>query len=383
MTAGGGAAPTARDYAFLDLLRFGSALLVLFGHVRGLFFVSIRDVEQPGILLNAFYLATSLHHEAVVIFFVISGFLVGGAAAERLMAGSFHPVSYAIDRFSRIYAVMPAALLVMVAVVVAGQHFFPETRMIAQRPLAPIGVANGWALEQVPCHLLSVQYFACRVWLQNPPLWSLGFEWVLYFLGPLVLLALAGRSPAWRLAGPILAVAVVVTVAIDPLLFAKWAAFWLLGAGAALASRRVRVLVLLACAALLAAAGAMVFSRLALVGNLWTDTAIALAMAVALASPAVLRFAVLPRLAGWGAAFSFSLYVLHLPLAILIGAMLETAGWPPTFAQPGQASFSAFAITVAACIGASWAFATQTEARTHAFRAWLRRRMAPASKPAP
>ena len=44
--------PGGGHWPFLDLLRFGAALLVLFGHVRGLLFVSIQDVPAPGLGTN-------------------------------------------------------------------------------------------------------------------------------------------------------------------------------------------------------------------------------------------------------------------------------------------------------------------------------------------
>ena len=65
-------------WPFLDLLRLGAALLVLFGHTRGLIFVSFQDIAQAGLGTKAFYFLTGIHREGVAIFFAVSGFLVGG-----------------------------------------------------------------------------------------------------------------------------------------------------------------------------------------------------------------------------------------------------------------------------------------------------------------
>jgi hypothetical protein len=50
----------------------------MFGHVRGFFFESITKVEGAGPVTKAFYVLTGIHHEGVILFFVVSGFLIGG-----------------------------------------------------------------------------------------------------------------------------------------------------------------------------------------------------------------------------------------------------------------------------------------------------------------
>ena len=55
----------------------------------------------------------------VLMFFAISGFLIGGGALEKTRAGDFSFSLYFINRFTRIYIVLlPALLLVWVMDVV-------------------------------------------------------------------------------------------------------------------------------------------------------------------------------------------------------------------------------------------------------------------------
>jgi len=59
-----GVPPKATDamhWPFLDLVRFGAALLVLFGHARGLYFESITRVPDAGIGTRLFYLVIGTH----------------------------------------------------------------------------------------------------------------------------------------------------------------------------------------------------------------------------------------------------------------------------------------------------------------------------------
>src|SRR5215813_13613142 len=64
----------------LDLLRGWAALIVLLVHVRGASFVEFGSLppDQKTILVVVLFGLTRIGHEAVLIFFVLSGFLVGG-----------------------------------------------------------------------------------------------------------------------------------------------------------------------------------------------------------------------------------------------------------------------------------------------------------------
>ena len=69
-------------------------------------------MDQPGPLLKLFWLVTVLEHEGVVIFFILSGFLVGGHILNGMARGSFNLVGYLSARFARIYIVYVPALIV-------------------------------------------------------------------------------------------------------------------------------------------------------------------------------------------------------------------------------------------------------------------------------
>src|SRR5262245_8696030 len=99
------AAQVEQRWPLLDLLRFFAALLVLCGHARGLLLEGIGNVERPTVFIKAIYFLSSLQHEGVVLFFVVSGFLVGGPAWRLIAGGRFDFSRYLINRFARIYLV--------------------------------------------------------------------------------------------------------------------------------------------------------------------------------------------------------------------------------------------------------------------------------------
>lgn len=91
-------------YYWLDTMRFVAAFMVLLSHARNTFFPAFGDLPagQHNIFSMAFTLFCRMGHEAVIVFFVLSGFLVGGRGFERIKNGSMNVGSYAIDRFARI-----------------------------------------------------------------------------------------------------------------------------------------------------------------------------------------------------------------------------------------------------------------------------------------
>jgi peptidoglycan/LPS O-acetylase OafA/YrhL len=58
---------------------------VLGGHLRSYIFQNYHELAHPGLLVKVFYFATGLGHRAVIIFFALSGFLVGGKALADIL----------------------------------------------------------------------------------------------------------------------------------------------------------------------------------------------------------------------------------------------------------------------------------------------------------
>ena len=69
----------AAHYPWLDVARGVSALLVVAGHCRAALFPPLSSIASPTLIEKFFYAITSLGYLAVMAFFVLSGFLVGGS----------------------------------------------------------------------------------------------------------------------------------------------------------------------------------------------------------------------------------------------------------------------------------------------------------------
>ena len=87
------------------------------GHIRGFLFVDFNALPpgQHNPLLFSLFAITRTGKQSVLVFFVLSGFLVGGKTIQKLREGTFNLQSYAVDRVVRIYLPLISALLLVIA----------------------------------------------------------------------------------------------------------------------------------------------------------------------------------------------------------------------------------------------------------------------------
>ena len=160
-----GKSPAIGHYEWLDLLRFLAALAVVACHARYFLFASYSSLApvNHGIVAATFFSLTDLGHEAVIVFFVLSGYLVGGKAIDRMLRGTFSPQGYAIDRITRIWVPLVPALALSVLI---------EYFALGRRYSLQIWIGN----------LLGLQNVAVPPLANNVHLWSLAYEIWFYTL---------------------------------------------------------------------------------------------------------------------------------------------------------------------------------------------------------
>jgi peptidoglycan/LPS O-acetylase OafA/YrhL len=105
-------------YYWLDLIRFLAALLVVLGHYRVAFFIEygLLPPTDKNFIVLIFYLVTRLGHESVLVFFVLSGFLVGGKSIIKIREHKFDVKTYALDRSVRILLPLIGSLLFIIPI---------------------------------------------------------------------------------------------------------------------------------------------------------------------------------------------------------------------------------------------------------------------------
>jgi peptidoglycan/LPS O-acetylase OafA/YrhL len=202
----------------LDLMRGLAAFAVFFDHIRSHSFVDYGSLPaaQKGVPTAIVFAITRMGFEGVLVFFVLSGYLVGGQVIRLVQKRDFDVRGYAIDRATRILLPLIPACLVTVAI---GWGFFGQPLHLWQAVLNMVGL-NGVLTD-------TLEY--------NAPLWSLAFEIWFYVLAGAVgcLFGEYRRS----------AIALIVTavgITIFCVLPARFILYWFMGAVCVLIPCRAR-----------------------------------------------------------------------------------------------------------------------------------------------
>ena len=114
---------------YLDLVRWLSAFAVLIAHLNGKMFIPFASVpaNDRGVLFYIWTFVCGFGHPAVVIFFTLSGFLVGGKLLNNLRTADADFLKcYFEDRFVRIYLVLIPALVVTFLADMVGSNTVAE-----------------------------------------------------------------------------------------------------------------------------------------------------------------------------------------------------------------------------------------------------------------
>lgn len=182
---------------YLDAVRFFAALVVFLGH--------FATYALSG---GLFWQIAPFRHDAVIVFFVLSGFVIAHAVAK----GEHDVRVYVANRAARIYSVAIPAIAITLASDFVALHF--------KQDYCATGCSTGPAWLQV----LTSATFTNQIWGLNlfpgsdGPYWSLGFEVPYYamfalarftrgnrrFILPLVMMAFVGPTvtvlfPLWLL----------------------------------------------------------------------------------------------------------------------------------------------------------------------------------------
>jgi peptidoglycan/LPS O-acetylase OafA/YrhL len=365
---------------FLDLLRGIAAILVLADHWRNYFFVNFHEVGLHRVLLAVPYILTAAGHEAVVIFFVLSGFLIGGTIRRSLELGQWNWASYLTNRLVRLWIVLLPGLLLTLLWDKIGVALEASRPVYLGDPAIMGSIASADAATVFVGNLLFVQRVFVPAFGSNGPLWSLANEFWYYVLFPLGLLAiLPFTSTRTRIITAALFTFLVVWLRTTLLpLFPVW----LLGAALLNLPRphlsnslrwlaaATYVPIVFLCTRLHGTLG--IVSDYILAGG--TAALIWTLLSASQPAPAA---AGQVRLSRGLARFSYTLYVVHLPFLTLIAALLVGhRRWQPTPAHIA-AALGILAVTLAYAYG----MASLTEVHTDPVRRWVERNLGIATAP--
>ncbi len=345
----------------LDIMRATAAILVVLEHSRSQAFLTFARLpaEQQTILIKLAYLVARLGQEAVTLFFVLSGYLVGGQVIRRVRQGTFAPRDFTIDRVTRILLpLVPAALFAgLVGTLAKGAPFDPVQIM-----------GNAVGLNGILVPTLKFDL----------PLWSLPYEIWFYVI------AGAGAAICTGRGGAVALVAIIAAMVVFCRIDAALILIWMLGAlVSAIALPRGRgALAMVGLVVLVLGSVAIQSSRPSQAGihagALTVDLARSIfAAGVALMMPwltgaglnrALARHGMLTRGAAFLAGMSYTLYLFHYPALTILDRWF-TPG--PVSAAGFVRSLTALAILFAFAVAMYWLFERNTDRVRRRLRAWF------------
>ena len=304
---------------YLDLVRFSAACLVYLWH------------SNMRLLVNDVLPLSGYGHPSVIVFFVLSGFVIAYVTDTR----EKNWVDYSASRLSRLGSVVVPTLLLTPLLDLAGRALYPA--MYDGYPWDRFGLRiAGCAL------MLNEAWFVSITFFSNVPYWSIAFEFWYYVLFALVMF-LPRPWRAWAVLGACLFVGPKI-VLLAPIWWAgvllyrwRWLRSWSLPASWGVAATSTVAIVVALNAGLYdwgAALGQralgehwslqMTFARFAvadyLLGLLVFLQFAAMRNVAPQLAPLLLR---IERPVRWLAGYTFTLYLLHQPLFMFWTAVVR------------------------------------------------------------
>ncbi|MXO91362.1 acyltransferase family protein [Pontixanthobacter aquaemixtae] len=380
--------------SFLDLARWVAAWIVCIGHLRNPLFFGFGAIGEAAQnpLIVAWYFVTGWYGEAVIVFFVLSGYLVGGLGIAKFAANTFNPAHYGIDRVSRLYVAFLPSLILTAALDITGMHYFGAaglydgTQAMFAEKLGEAAFAEAVTATTFLGNLAMLQTFRFDSFGTNSPLWTISAEfWFYVAFGAVLACLIAVRSKLGQIAA-LLAVGIALLWLLTPT-FLYYLGLWLVGLGvAALPSSKARWPILFA----ILFAALLVVTRLKgdalsaiAFGQTIRDYSVAIGFALVLHAMRDNQSAILARMAQfnkWLADFSFSIYLIHFPVMIFVlSALYWTGNFPEIrtgYAPTDLTGIMIYGGIIALLFAVSWAFAQCTEQQTWKIRRFLKTRFA-------
>lgn len=324
------------NYVHLDAIRGSAALVVVAGHERGLMFTNLTGEVHQGELTaptetGGMDAGITIGHEAVMVFFVLSGYLVGGSVLKRIQAHRWHWKDYILRRLARLWIVLLPALALGYGLDVAGAHIFAGTASIYSSPAGQpyVPSADIGSLYE-PIVVLGNVLFLQTLWFPtvgtNQALWSLSLEFWFYLAFPLFALGLHPTRPLRTRAAYLLVGALMLAVAGRHISFLFL--IWTLGALISATPMRLPKSLAVPGSGFLAliVLGLFVAAKQYLRDVYLCEATVAAAfcsLLYLLHHQAAIRAAVYARTAHFFSSFSYTLYLVHLPILVFISASVN------------------------------------------------------------
>ena len=172
----------------LEIARAIAALAVMAAHLRGLYFVDYKDLEYDSLIAQIFYFFTGFGRQFVIVFFVLSGFLVGGSVIDKFENGTWSWWKYLTQRIVRLWIVLIPSLLFTLFFDILGSSNNYSLYQGAYQDTVSQALTEGGcvlSLKSFLGNLFFLHGWITPVFGSNRPMWSLFNEFWYYLIFPL------------------------------------------------------------------------------------------------------------------------------------------------------------------------------------------------------
>jgi peptidoglycan/LPS O-acetylase OafA/YrhL len=219
--------------SLVNVSRWITALIVVMYHVRFLLFVDYANVTDKAVLVKLFYFITSLGQEALAIYIVLSGMVLGGLSLKRWRWGGVNPVLDLWRKSTRIYAILVPALLIGGLFDLIGNFAFSASGVYTHFPLFS---TTNLTMASFFGNLLMLQRFMVPSFGSNGVLFILAYEaWAYLIFAVLYQLAKRHRYLALVPAGVLATFATLLSPE-----FFTYLLLWSIGLGTVLLGESIR-----------------------------------------------------------------------------------------------------------------------------------------------
>lgn len=306
----GGSGP---PLAIFSHLRWIAATLVVISHFRANL---VSDYSGGSTVAKLFYAFSGFGHQAVVLFFVLSGFLVGKKLRLLLQNGHLEWGGYILDRFVRIFIVLIPALIFSWICLEVSLRVAPGLHNWS--PALQGNLSEDLSLERWAGAISLTNGIFAPTLVVNGPLWSLAYEWCYYAIGLAAVLLIRRRWGGYSFLPIVYGSAVVISCAVFNPAILIGGISWVFGVLSSVVYDRLRLPRFLSAVLVLGAIAAFLLSR-------WIHVPDPVLGFVAAAALADRKLASLNFGAKWGerlSSFSYTLYATHFPLSVVVAAAL-------------------------------------------------------------
>ena len=313
------------------------------------------------------------------MFFLLSGWLVGGSLLNKLREPDSIK-NYALDRVTRLWIVLVPAFVL--SLIIAGTTNAVDLRTVS------FATDNEYSMAAFLGNLFGVQDMAVPRFAGNFPLWSLANETWYYVLFPLLVLSFYGKSTISRSSSVAMCLVVAISLTGPIILYFS---LWLLGVAFSrlqITASTIQKLGVACVWGIIAVyfrltAGNDTLDEASFVKHLIFSLPMLLLLSSLQTKADLQRTDVLlaKRIGNALASFSFTLYVIHVPLLVLMHNF-----WPPlragNLSPHALSGLASYLVMLAGILVVSYVFHLPFEAQTHRVRHFIKRKLVGARDPA-